>query len=324
MWSTAVVSARRLLVGVDVGGTKTLAVLVAVGPDGAAPEVRARVQVPSDAGSVEVLDAVVTAARAVQAQADGEVEALGIGLAGLVDRHGVARRAPNAAGLVDLDVVGPVTAALGLSTVVDNDANCVAVAAHALLAPEARHLVAVTLGTGIGAGLVVDGRLLRGAEGFAGEPGHMVVDRGGIECPCGQRGCWERYASGSALGRMGREAAAAGTAPSLLAAVGSVDGITGEHVTGLAAADDPGAGRVLDDFADEVALGLANLMVVLDPEVVVVGGGVIAAGERLLDRVRSTLAASYPHAVDRRAVRILGSPGGPEAGALGAALIAAG
>lgn len=314
---------ERLVVGVDVGGTKTLAVVVAL--DGAGPpRVLDREQVPSDAGSPEVLDAVVTAVRAVRSRVDGEVEALGIGLAGLVDRHGVARRAPNAAGLVDLDVVGRVGDATGLRTVTDNDANCVAVAAHALVAPEARHLVAVTLGTGIGAGLVVDGRLLRGAEGFAGEPGHMVVDRDGIACPCGQRGCWERYASGSALGRMGREAAAAGAGASLVAAAGSADAVTGEHVTALAASGDPAAGAVLDAFAEEVALGLANLMVVLDPEVVVVGGGVIAAGERLLDRVRDTLATTYPHAVDRRSVRIVGSPGGPEAGALGAALIAAG
>jgi glucokinase len=317
-------SGQRLVMGVDVGGTKTLAVVVALGAPGTRPEIVDREQVPSDAGSPEVVDAVVTAVRAVRDRVDGTVEALGIGLAGLVDRQGVARRAPNAAGLIDLDVVGRVGSAVGLRTVTDNDANCVAVAAHALVAPEARHLVAVTLGTGIGAGLVVDGRLLRGAEGFAGEPGHMVVDRDGIECPCGQRGCWERYASGSALGRMGREAATAGAAPSLVDAAGSAEAVTGEHVTALAAAGDIAAGEVLDAFADEVALGLANLMVVLDPEVVVVGGGVIAAGERLLDRVRSTLAATYPHAVDRRSVQIVGSPGGPEAGALGAALIAAG
>jgi glucokinase len=103
-----------------------------------------------------------------------------------------------------------------------------------------------------------------------------------------------------------------------------VEQITGEHVTAHAAAEDPEALVVLDEFADNVALGLANLLVVLDPEVVVVGGGVIAAGERLLSRVRSTLASEYPHAVDRRNVQVLGSPGGPEAGALGAALIAAG
>ena len=316
-------AAQRLVVGVDVGGTKTLAVAVAVDPAGR-PTVLDREQVPSDAGSPEVLDAVVAAVRSVRSRVAGDVEALGIGLAGLVDRDGVARRAPNAAGLIDLDVVGRLGGALGLRVVADNDANCVAVAAHALLAPDARHLVAVTLGTGIGAGIVVDGRLLRGAEGFAGEPGHMVVDRDGIECPCGQRGCWERYASGSALGRMGREAAAAGAAPSLVGAAGSVDAITGEHVTVLASQGDTAAGAVLDAFADEVALGLANLMVVLDPEVVVVGGGVIAAGDRLLKRIRATLDRTYPHAVDRRSVRLLGSPGGPEAGALGAALIAAG
>ena len=316
-------SAPRVVAGVDVGGTKTLAVLVAVEPGGT-PIVLDREQVPSDANSPEVVRSIVDALGAVLARASVPVERVGIGLAGLVDTTGVVRRAPNSAGLNDVDVVGEVSAAVGLPVVTDNDANCVAVAARALLAPDAQHLVAVTLGTGIGGGLVVDGQLVRGAMGFAGEPGHMVVDRNGVLCPCGQRGCWERYASGTALGRLGREAAEAGRGASLVAAAGSVEQITGEHVTALAAAEDPEAVAVLDEFADNVALGVANLLVVLDPEVVVVGGGVIAAGERLLDRVRATLASEYPHAVDRRHVQVLGSPGGPEAGALGAALIAAG
>jgi len=320
----------RLVAGVDVGGTKTLAVVVAIDASGV-PVVVDQEQVPSDAGSGEVVESIITVMTTVAARVASEperfsgaqIESVGIGLAGLVDSAGITRRAPNAAGLIDVDVAGRVAEAIGLSVVTDNDANCVAVAARALLAPEAEHLVAVTLGTGIGGGLVVDGRLVRGAAGFAGEPGHMVVERGGILCPCGQRGCWERYASGSALGRLGREACAAGRGDSILELAGSIESVTGEHVTELAAQGDAAAGEVLDLFADNVALGVANLLVVLDPEVVVIGGGVIEAGERLLDRVRTTLAADYPHAVDRRSVRIIGSPGGPAAGALGAALIAA-
>jgi glucokinase len=208
-----------VVVGVDVGGTKTLALLVAVDADGT-PVVVDREQVPSDANSPEVVGSIVDALGAVLARASTPVERVGVGLAGLVDLTGVVRRAPNSAGLNDVDVVGAVSAAVGLPVVTDNDANCVAVAARALLAPDAQHLVAVTLGTGIGGGLVVDGQLVRGAMGFAGEPGHMVVDRNGVPCPCGQRGCWERYASGTALGRLGREAAEAGRGTSLVAAAG--------------------------------------------------------------------------------------------------------
>ncbi len=117
--------------------------------------------------------------------------------------------------------------------VVDNDANAATVAEHRLGAGErADNLVLVTLGTGIGGGLIVDGELQRGAAGFAGEPGHMVVDPNGPPCPCGRRGCWERFASGSGLGRLARDAAHAGQAPHIVAlAGGDPEQVRGEHVT---------------------------------------------------------------------------------------------
>ncbi|MFM7068399.1 MAG: ROK family protein, partial [Actinomycetes bacterium] len=172
----------RCVVGVDVGGTKTLAVLVAIEPDGT-PVVLDREQVPSDANAPEVVASILRALQAVTDRSAVTVDRVGLGLAGLIDRDDVVRRAPNAAGLIDVDVIGAVQDATGLPTVTDNDANCVAVAARALVAPDAQHLIAVTFGTGIGGGLIVDGRLVRGASGFAGEPGHMVVERNGVQCP---------------------------------------------------------------------------------------------------------------------------------------------
>ena len=316
-----------VLIGVDVGGTKTLALLVAPdGPGGAGPTVLDRELAPSGAADPSVVDGIVAAVRALAARAfdrGATVAGVGGGLAGFVDPSGIVRSAPNAPGLVDQDVRTLLHAELGVPVVIDNDANCIAVAAHAVIAPEARHLVAVTFGTGIGGGLVVDGRLVHGAIGFAGEPGHMVVDPDGPLCPCGQHGCWERYASGAGLARLARRAAEDGRAPSLAAAVEEPALLRGEHVTALVAEGDPGAVAVFDEYAGWVALGLANLIVLLDPEVVVLGGGLIATAGELLPRVEGHLARRFPAATQFRDVRLVASPGGPEAGALGAALLAA-
>ena len=170
--------------------------------------------------------------------------------------------------------------------VVENDANCAAVAEHPLRArpevPTTR--VLVTLGTGIGGGLVVGGRVARRSHGFAGEIGHMVVDPTGPPCPCGQRGCWERYASGGGLGRLAREAADAGRLPDVVgSAGGDPETVRGEDVTGPPLGGDPGALAVLEELGWWVALGLANLAAVLDPDRIVLGGGLVGAGELLLD-----------------------------------------
>src|SRR5687768_5044950 len=143
------------------------------------------------------------------------------------------RVGPNLPDVVDLDVPGTLAPALGVPVVADNDATCAAWAEHRRGAcRDASEAVVVTLGTGIGAGLVSDGRLIRGAHGMAGEPGHMTVDPDGPPCPCGRRGCWERYASGSGLARLAREAAVAGRADAVVArAGGDPEDVRGEHLT---------------------------------------------------------------------------------------------
>lgn len=315
-----------VVAGVDVGGTKTLGVLVRLQGPAVPPEVLVRELTPSGAGTAEVVDGIVAVASALhdRGRAAGlpAPSAVGVGLAGFVDRRGVVRRAPNAPGLVGRDIAGRLREELGLPVVVDNDANCVAVAARALEAPSARHLVAVTFGTGIGGGLIVDGRLVHGAHGFAGEPGHMVVDPDGPPCPCGQRGCWERFASGTGLAWLARRAVEAGEAPGVLDAAGSVEAIRGEHVTTLVGTGDAGAEVVFDRYAGYVALGVANLVLLLDPEVVVLGGGLSVEHLGLADRVRRHLRQRFVAATAERSVQVIGSPGGPEAGAVGAALLA--
>jgi len=154
----------------------------------------------------------------------------------------------------------------------------------------------------------VDGRVRRGANGFAGEPGHMVVDPQGPPCPCGQRGCWERYASGPGLERLARRA--------------GLDAVDGPAVVRAARSGDRAAQRVMDEFADWVALGLANVANLLDPQLLVVGGGLADAADAFLPRVRDLLAGNPT--LRFRSLAVEAAQGGSVAGALGAALLAAG
>ncbi|MDQ4090688.1 MAG: ROK family protein, partial [Actinomycetota bacterium] len=176
-------------VGVDVGGTKCLAVALESG------RIVGECRVPTPDGEEAVLDAIADAATTVAGEA--KVRGVGIGVPGLVDRSGVLRFAPNLPGVNDFAIRADLEARLGLPVKADNDATCAAWGERQLGAAQGYDdVVLVTLGTGIGGGIVAGGRLLRGSNGFAGEIGHMVIEQNGLPCPCGQRGCWERYASG--------------------------------------------------------------------------------------------------------------------------------
>jgi glucokinase len=179
----------------------------------------------------------------------------------------------------------------------------------------------VTLGTGIGGGVVTDGRLQRGHNGFAGEPGHMVVDPDGPPCPCGRRGCWERFASGSGLGRLAREAAESGRGRRLVELAGHAEAVRGEHVSAAAREGDPEALEVFRQLGWWAALGIANLVNLLDPEIVVVGGGLIEAGDIVLTPIRTAFGELVLAAEHRPEVPIVPAELGGDAGAIGAALI---
>lgn len=305
------------VIGVDVGGTKCLGVLV---DDSGAMVAEHRV--PTPAAPDALVDAVADTVAALRPGAS--VAAVGVGVPGLVDRGGVLRFAPNLPRVAELPVRALLEARLGLPVSVENDASAAALGeARAGAARRVAHCVLVTLGTGIGGGIISGGRLLRGANGFAGEIGHMVVDPGGQRCACGKLGCWERYASGSGLGRLAREAAHAGQAERMVAlAGGDPEAVRGEHVTGAAAEGDPEAQAVLDRFAWWLALGLANLANMLDPELFVVGGGLVEAGEVLLAPTRDAFTELVEGADHRPQVGIVPAALGEHAGAIGAALAA--
>ena len=250
---------------------------------------------------------------------------VGVGAPGMVDRAGTLRFAPNLPGAAGTDLRRLVADRLsGSVVVVENDANCAALGEQAFGAlVGVSNGVVITLGTGIGAGVVVDGRVRLGAAGFAGEIGHMIVDPSGPACPCGRRGCWERYASGGGLGRLAREAAYAGRLAHVVGqAGGDPENVHGEDITRAATAGDEGALGVLDELGWWVALGLANVVAMVDPQRVVLGGGLAEAGDLLLVPTRRAFADLVEGASVRPAIEITRAALGERAGAVGAALAA--
>ncbi len=308
-----------LTIGLDVGGTKVLG--VAVDERGV---IQAEHRVPTPEGADQLTVALVGLTTVLRGQVVGPVIAVGLGLAGLVDADGMLHSGPNLPGIEAWPAREVLGERLGLPVRVDNDANVAAWGELVLGAGRgAANLVVVTLGTGIGGGVVIDGRLLRGAHGYAGEVGHLPVVVGGRACPCGALGCWERYASGTALGIAARERVAAGQAPALLARAGGVPtAVSGEHVTAAAADGDPDAVALLADHGTWLALGLAGLIDVFDPERVVVGGGLVDAGEHLFGPTRAALAGLVVGHAWRPEVPVVAAELGERAGAIGAALLA--
>ena len=307
----------RQAVGLDVGGTKIAAARVA--EDGT---ILARARVPSPASDgARILETMVAAAREVMT---GEVEAVGIGAAGLVESaSGTLRFAPN---LVwrDVPLAEYVGGALGLPATADNDATSAAWGEYRFGAGRGtRHLLLVTVGTGIGGGIVTDGRIYRGASGFAAEIGHIIVEPGGHLCGCGNRGCWEQVASGQAIQRAGREAAERYPHSGIARlAEGVPDRVTGQVVTRAAQDGDDTAKGILAKVGRRLGEGIAGLVNVLDPEVVVIGGGVVAAGDLVLEPARRACAGAVEAPDVRPAVPLVAAELGNDAGVAGAAALA--
>jgi glucokinase len=322
-------------IGVDIGGTKVFGVRL---DDGGSVMADARVSTPQledpdshvlqSAAGEDVADAVASVVANLLDTAEdqlGEPARVGIGAPGMVDREGTLRFAPNLPSATGADLRRLVSSRLpGAVVVVENDANCAALAELRFGAlRDVRHGLMVTLGTGIGVGLVVDGRVELGASGFAGEAGHMIIDPAGPACPCGRRGCWERYASGGGLGRLAREAAYAGRLSHVVArAGGDPENVHGEDITLAAVDGDEGALGVLGELAWWVALGLANLVAVVDPERIVLGGGLVEAGHLLVEPTRRAFNELLEGAAARPAIEVVGASLGERAGAVGAGLAA--
>ncbi len=297
-------------IGIDIGGTKALAVRL---DDGALAEER-RTATRKD----PLVDIAVAAARGVWAD---DVEGVGVGLAGLVQwPEGVLAWGPHVQG-TDIPLKVLLEEELGVPVAVDNDANVAAFGER--VAGAARgfdDFLLVTLGTGIGGAIVIDGSVYRG-ESFAGEWGHIRHDPAGLLCDCGKRGCWETVASGPALVRLAREAMSLNPEGSLAGRFGSRT-ITGEDVSAAADAGDEVARGLVAQVGSELGRGLANLIAVFDPELIVVGGGLGAVGESLLGPARRVAAEALHGGNHRLLPPILVAGAGPRAGAIGAAYLA--
>jgi glucokinase len=278
-------------IGIDVGGTKCLAVKV-----DEAGHVLDELVTPSPVAGGILSTLIDIVARFP------DVTSVGVGMPGAVSSDGVVAFAPHLPEVRDMHLRAELQQRLGLPVSVDNDATCAAIAEWKTGAGVGcDDLVMVTLGTGIGGGIIAGGRVLRGAHGYAGEFGHDTVQRDGHPCPCGRRGCWEQYASGTGLAR--------------LAGTGS-----GEEAFDAFVSGDTTAIAAMGEFVDWVVLGLVNVLNTCDPELFVLGGG-LGSRPELLPLVRSRLAEAMPGHGHRRAPRVEAARLGPRAGALGAAML---
>jgi len=302
-----------LAVGLDVGGTKIAAGLV--GADGSVL-LRERLSTPDDTEALfELL--VDAALRLSQGQVDIPV---GVGAAGLVSHDGVIRYAPNIS-WVDEPLQQRLAERLGVAVTIDNDASAAAWGEFRVGAGSAvRSMAMLTLGTGVGGGLVIDERLVRGASGFGSEFGHIIVDEGGPACPCGNHGCLEPLASGTAIGRIARERLAGGQVPAG-SALHRLDAVTGKAVTVAAHAGDAAAREVLATAGFWLGVGIASLCNAVDPELVVIGGGAIQAGELVLEPARRAFVERLIGAAQRRPTKIVRASLSDDAGLVGAALL---
>ncbi len=313
-------------IGVDGGGTTARAGVVDA--DGRTVDERrsgtphGRDDYPGARAAEVVADQVLELCR--RQVLDARLLPIGVGLPGLVRRDGHLAFAPNLQSASGSDFGALLCEALGRSAIVaENDANCAALAEHAWGAVRGvDDFVMVTLGTGIGGGLFADGALVRGRSGFSGDIGHMVVQADGAPCRCGGRGCWERYASGGGLLRLSREAALDGRLPAVVARVGAADRVTGEDVTAAAADGLEEAIAVVDEVGWWLALGLANLVAILDTGQIVIGGGLSEVASLVLPSARAHLVELVEGYEARPAITITESSFGARSGAMGAALVA--
>jgi glucokinase len=314
----AAIPARPCAIGIDIGGTKIAAGVVT--PDGTVLHTTA---VPTPKRQDHLVQRILRIIADMHSR-HPDVATVGVGAAGLVDwPGGHIRWAPNNA-YRDFPLRQLLADGSGLPVVVENDANSAAWAEATVGAGAGLgNVIVLTIGTGIGGGIILNGELHRGQSGIAGEIGHMIVNpEGGHQCGCGLTGCLETMASGTALGRAGQRVAAAHPAGRLAELAGTAGKVTGQTVYSAARGGDPVALHLFDQLGYWLGIGIASLVNVFDPQLIVLGGGLITTGNMLLTPTR----ASYERFVFARPHRELPDLAlarlGTDAGLIGAALLA--
>jgi glucokinase len=312
------------VLGLDIGGTK-----LAAGVVGADGTVHSFLVTPTLVQ--EGVQAVLIRLFALGRKAIGEsglaaerITAVGIGCGGPLDHQtGALLRPPHLPGWIDVAVTRLAEQQYGIPAVLDNDATAAAAGEHRFGAGRGtRHMLYLTISTGVGGGIVIDGRTYRGAAGNGGELGHVTVDRRGRHCRgCGRTGCLEAYASGTSIAERAREAVAEAEAVGRPTALAEYSPITAADVSREAAAGDPVATRVWVATTQALACGITSLVNLFEPELVVLGGGVARAGEQLLAPVRR-IVREQAMGPAGRAARVVASRTGDRVGVVGAAAVA--
>jgi glucokinase len=315
------INSNNLTIGIDVGGTKILGGVVDESGNILA---KARRDTPRKGGA----DLTKTIADvALELMRGYAVSAVGVSAAGFVssDRKTILAT-PNIAGWNGVKLDDELTNLIGIEVVIENDGNAAAWGEAVFGAGRGEaHMLLLTIGTGIGAGIVVNGQLHRGAFGVAAEIGHMRVVPEGHLCGCGARGCFEQYASGSGLMRHAKEAIAAtpDIARNLLAlGDGTIEGLEGHHVTQAARAGDQVALAAFNTTAQWLGAGIASLCAILDPAIVVIGGGVVDAGAILLEPTRTNMERKMPFSGKHPSPKLVAATLGNDAGLVGVANLA--
>ncbi|KNB52730.1 ROK family glucokinase [Streptomyces caatingaensis] len=308
-----------LTIGVDIGGTK-----IAAGVVDEEGSILATCKVPTPDTPEGVIDAIADAVRTVSAEHD--VEAVGIGAAGYVDdKRATVLFAPNINWRHEA-LKDKVEQRVGLPVVVENDANAAAWGEYRFGAGQGHDdVICITLGTGLGGGIIIGNKLRRGRFGVAAEFGHIRVVPDGLLCGCGSQGCWEQYASGRALVRYARQRAQAtpGNAEILLGlGDGTPEGIEGKHISEAARQGDPVAIDSFRELARWVGAGLADLASLFDPSAFIVGGGLSDEGDLVLDPIRKSFRRWLVGGQWRPHAQVLAAQLGGKAGLVGAADLA--
>jgi len=308
-------------VGIDIGGTKVLGGVV---DESGAVIRRARRDTPAE-GGVSLTQAIADVA--LELMKDDEIESVGVSVAAFIsaDRKTILAT-PNIKDWNGVNLDYELTSRIGLPVVIENDANSAAWGEFKFGAGRGKeNILMLTVGTGIGGGIVVNSNLYRGSFGIAAEIGHLRIVPGGLLCGCGAHGCFEQYGSGTALLRHAREAIQANSdrARNILGrGDGTIEGVKGSAITEAAREGDELALAVFETTGDYIGAGIASLAVILDPEAVVIGGGVIDAGEILLNPIRTSMDKYMPFAGKHPHPQIIGAQLGNEAGLVGVADLA--
>ena len=315
---------QNLFIGIDLGATKISTALVDAGGTIIARDYR---ETRAAEGQEAVIERMVDAAHQVMGEAGlapAQVTAVGIGSPGPIDsRTGVLTAPPNLPGWKDVPLRQLIEEALGIAAFLENDANAAALGEHRFGAGQGvQNMIYVTVSTGIGGGLILNGQLYSGTTGAAGEIGHITVLPWGPYCGCGNRGCLEALASGTAIAREGRELVRRGV-PTLIAelAEGHTERVTARLVAGAAHRGDIEAREILAEAMVYLGVGMANLVNLFNPELIVIGGGLTNLGEELFGPVRRAIERrAFPAAA--RAVKVVPAELGDDVGVLGAVAVA--